>query len=271
MKLTARNVEALKLDGKSDLIVFDDAMPGFGYRLRLSAGGKILRSWIVQYRRLGQSRRLLLGSAHVLGAEAARTMAKKALGRVANGEDPQASRRDRRAKEKLMRRTSNLFLAALMILAAPALRAEEPIDIGSRLELFVDRFLIDKLDGAELKMPEPRAEEKVLFFDKPWEGPTSAYVTVFKDGDRFRMYYRGSGQENDPKPHELTCYAESEDGKRKGKGERVIGPYGWHEGDGWLVGGGPNYHYVACSDECVGPAIIGVIEEIRRKEDERYQ
>jgi integrase len=99
MKLTQKAVNALTLDGKTDLIVFDDAMPGFGHRLRLSAGGKVLRSWIVQYRHGGATRRLLLGSAEVLGAEQARVMAKKALGRVANGEDPQAHKLDRRAKD----------------------------------------------------------------------------------------------------------------------------------------------------------------------------
>ena len=46
------------------------------------------------------TRRLLLGSAAVLGAEQARVMAKKALGRVANGEDPQADKLDRRGKDR---------------------------------------------------------------------------------------------------------------------------------------------------------------------------
>src|SRR6478735_469177 len=100
MKLTAKTVAALKLDGKDDVIVFDDSMPGFGFRLRLGAGGKVLRSWVCQYRHGGATRRLLLGSAEVLGAEQARTMAKKALGRVANGEDPQASKLDRRGKDR---------------------------------------------------------------------------------------------------------------------------------------------------------------------------
>jgi integrase len=99
MKLTAKAVAAFKLDGKTDLIVFDDAMPGFGFRLRVGAGGKVLRSWVCQYRHGGASRRLLLGPAEVLGAEQARLMAKKALGRVANGEDPQAHKLDRRAKD----------------------------------------------------------------------------------------------------------------------------------------------------------------------------
>ena len=106
MNLNAKTVAALKLDGKSDVIFFDDAMPGFGYRLRLSHDGKrVLRSWVVQYKRAGATRRMLLGSAEVLSAEAARTAAKKVLGRVALGEDPAADRRERRDKDKLSLRS----------------------------------------------------------------------------------------------------------------------------------------------------------------------
>ena len=47
--------------GKTDVIDFDDSMPGFGYRLRIGAGGKVLRSWVCQYRHGGATRRLLLG------------------------------------------------------------------------------------------------------------------------------------------------------------------------------------------------------------------
>jgi integrase len=105
MKLDAKTVGALKLDGKKDAIFFDDDMPGFGYRLRLGGGGKVLRSWVVQYRRGGATRRFLLGSAAVLGAEAARAAAKKALAKVALGEDPQADKRARRDKDRLSLRS----------------------------------------------------------------------------------------------------------------------------------------------------------------------
>jgi integrase len=101
MKLDAKTVAALKLDAKTDAIFFDDAMSGFGYRLRLGAGGKLMRTWIVQYRRAGASRRLLLGSAEVLSAEQARAAARKALAKVALGEDPQAARVERRGKDAL--------------------------------------------------------------------------------------------------------------------------------------------------------------------------
>ena len=84
MKLTAKTVAALKLDGKTDLIVFDDEVSGFGFRLRAS-GDKLLRSWVAQYRNAGATRRMTLGSAAVLTAEQARGEAKRILARAALG------------------------------------------------------------------------------------------------------------------------------------------------------------------------------------------
>jgi integrase len=105
MKLDSKSVAALKLGGKVDAIHFDDALPGFGYRQRLGARGRVLRSWVVQYRRAGGSRRVLLGSADVLSAEQARKEAKRILAQVALGADPQADKADRRDKDKLSLRS----------------------------------------------------------------------------------------------------------------------------------------------------------------------
>jgi integrase len=113
MKLDAKTVATLDLGDKRDAIFFDEGMPGFGYRLRLGSGGKVMRSWIVQYRLAGATRRILLGSAEVVGAEAARVAAKKLLAKVALGEDPQAERIDRRGKDKLsLRSVVDEYLAA---------------------------------------------------------------------------------------------------------------------------------------------------------------
>jgi integrase len=112
VKLDAKSIAALKLD-KTDAIYFDDAMAGFGYRLRRGAGGKVLRSWVVQYKRAGATRRITLGAAEVLAAEAARTAARKLLAKVALGEDPQAARVDRRGKDLLTMRSQAVeYLAA---------------------------------------------------------------------------------------------------------------------------------------------------------------
>ena len=92
-----------------------------------------------------------------------------------------------------------------------------PLALGSRRELFVDDFLIERLSGAELKMHRPVAQDVALVCDAPWEGNTSAYFTLFADDDRFRMYYRGAHWDVAAKKEahpEFTCYAESRDGLR---------------------------------------------------------
>ncbi len=87
------------------------------------------------------------------------------------------------------------------------------INIADRRELFVDYYLIDKLDETELRLHEPRREEIALKFDKSWEGGFSAYVTVIKDGDLYRMYYRGLPRtQQEGEDIAVTCYAESGDG-----------------------------------------------------------
>lgn len=89
-------------------------------------------------------------------------------------------------------------------------------DIGSRLELFVDDYLIHSFKGTRLKLHPPVPREVALQFDAPWEGPSSNFVTVMKDKERYRMYYRGSGQGyREPWytiPHNFSCCAESENG-----------------------------------------------------------
>src|SRR6516165_4793445 len=50
MKLTKDTVAALKLDGKTDAIFFDDEVAGFGVRLRLGADGKVAKSYVAQRR-----------------------------------------------------------------------------------------------------------------------------------------------------------------------------------------------------------------------------
>jgi len=89
----------------------------------------------------------------------------------------------------------------------------DPIDIGSRRELFVDEYLIDSLDNAELVLHQPHDEGIVYHFDRPWEGLFSAYCTIIHADDKYRLYYRGvptAGK--DGRADETTCYAESKDG-----------------------------------------------------------
>ena len=92
----------------------------------------------------------------------------------------------------------------------------ESAKVGTRLEPMVDEHLIDRFVGsANLVVQQPAPREVVLTADAPWEGNTSAYFTVFRDGDKFRMYYRGShfDEKTAKAAHrEVACYAESPDG-----------------------------------------------------------
>jgi len=101
-----------------------------------------------------------------------------------------------------------LLLTSFGLLFAPAAAGGERIDIGSRRELFVDRLLIERLDGVELRLARPLPAGKALVYDAPWERHFSFYTTVFRDGDTYRMYYRGWPPGAEP----VTCYAESDDG-----------------------------------------------------------
>jgi integrase len=95
MRLTKPNVARLTLTpGKSELLVFDDALPGFGLRIR--AGGK--RTWIAQYRVGSKQRRVSIGTVEALNADKAREAARDILAKVQLGGDPQTEKAETRAR-----------------------------------------------------------------------------------------------------------------------------------------------------------------------------
>lgn len=104
------------------------------------------------------------------------------------------------------------FLGAFVFFACSTPPAGA-VDIGDGRQLFLDDHVVDRLDDVRLVLHEPRDEGIVLKFDRPWEGAFSGYATVIRDGDLFRLYYRGlptAGK--DGSRLEATCYAESRDG-----------------------------------------------------------
>ena len=107
-----------------------------------------------------------------------------------------------------------LFWAVTPLLAL-CLSAQEAPEIGSRRELFVDRYLIGAMNNTELRMHPPVERGIAVRFDRPWEGAFSAYATVIHDADLYRLYYRGiPAAGEDGRAGEVTCYAESRDGIR---------------------------------------------------------
>ena len=120
------------------------------------------------------------------------------------------------AKAKL--ETPAVIAWSIILVFTAIAQSAEPIDIGSRRELFVDNHLVERLAGkAELRLHHPIPREIVMVHDEPWEGNNTTYHCVFKDSDRYRMFYVGRHSTVTQKGQlnigpSSFCYAESDDG-----------------------------------------------------------
>jgi integrase len=105
IELNRTTVASLKLAaGKTDQIIFDADERGFGFRLRRD-GARLRRSWIVQYRFRGRTRRFKIGDYPTVTAETARKKAKTILAQVHLGQDPQSDKEADRANGSRTLRT----------------------------------------------------------------------------------------------------------------------------------------------------------------------
>lgn len=92
-KITIRSAKALNAD-REERFLWDSELHGFG--LRCSPKGR--KTFILQYRQNGRTRRMSLGQFGALTPEQARELARRHLGDVAKGEDPSGERqRERKA------------------------------------------------------------------------------------------------------------------------------------------------------------------------------
>ncbi len=105
----------------------------------------------------------------------------------------------------------SLLSLSLTIVAFTSLVAQ-PIYIGSQRELFVDDYLVESLTDVDLRLHAPRKAPRA---ESPL--PVRHAMTVIKDGDYYRAYYREAdpsykGPIHSGHPGETLCYAESLDG-----------------------------------------------------------
>jgi hypothetical protein len=149
------------------------------------------------------------------------------------------------------------LMTASGLAAAPA--ASAVADIGDRLEIFVDRYLIDTMENTALTIGQPRPEEVALTFENPWDGGMSAaYMTVIKDGSTYRLYYRGGTKTADGGikfGSEVTCYAESNDGKKWVKPNLGLVPFEGSTANNIVLGPDPrrfNTNFTAMLDDRPG-------------------
>ncbi len=96
MKISKRNVDAAEIKDK-DYFIWDAEMKGFG--LRVFASGK--KSYLIQYRAEGRTRRRTLGAHGVLTPDNARKLAGEFLSDVAFGGNPSEDKKNSSASESI--------------------------------------------------------------------------------------------------------------------------------------------------------------------------
>jgi integrase len=105
MKLTQKNVAALALPpGKTDVVYWDDTLPGFGCRLRGDS-----RSWLIQYRAGPRQHREALGDVRKVTLDDARKVARQRFAQIELGVDPAAEK----AKARVEAAAAALTLGAV--------------------------------------------------------------------------------------------------------------------------------------------------------------
>lgn len=84
--------------------------------------------------------------------------------------------------------------------------------------LLWDMSLAEKAEGVRINMHKPVRKNIVLKCDAPWEGEHCGYGQIMHDGEKYRLYYRGSGANAgiwnmEDGTHSTLCVAYSTDGK----------------------------------------------------------
>ena len=165
MKLTKSVVRNLTVpEGKKEIVVFDEKLPGFGIRLR--AGGS--RVWIYQYKLGKKHRRMTLGHVAALDPDKARKIAGDLHAKVRLGMDPQAEKFAARA-------AADQTLGALV----EGYFADRKV----RRYLRTIRKPLDELGGAGTT-PAPKAEiadEQVLSFKEAVAIANISMSTLYRE------------------------------------------------------------------------------------------
>lgn len=112
----------------------------------------------------------------------------------------------------IINRTSLLPGLVWCLLTSVSLGMANPIVLGTRLELFVDDYLVENLTAVEFHLHHPVKAPRPV---SPL--PEKHMVTVIKDGDRYRAWYRDkdpayTGPTHTGNAGETVHYAESRDG-----------------------------------------------------------
>jgi integrase len=121
LHLTSSSMDRLTLPpGQRELFAWDTELERFGLRLQASHD-EPRRTYVVQYRANGRSRRAKVGEPDKLTLTKARLEARKILARVTLGDDPQGEKRAKRvAAARTLQAVVKIYLASKKLALRPA-------------------------------------------------------------------------------------------------------------------------------------------------------
>jgi len=156
-KITKRFLDNLPPSPK-DHIVFDDALPGFGVRIKTSG----TKSFVLRYRQHGRSRSFTIGKVGTLTPDEARKEARKLLGDITRGADPSLSRQIDRGAPRI----ADLAADYLERHAIPTKRPRSVRDDRSML----NRIILPALGNRKVETISRRDIEglHLSFSDRPY-------------------------------------------------------------------------------------------------------
>jgi hypothetical protein len=132
-------------------------------------------------------------------------------------------------------------------LLAGSLFGQQPLQVGSQKQLFIDYKFIESAEGIQLMMQEPfQTREKLVFADQAWEKEASlgSYNTVVQEGDKVRLWYdirSGAPPPGQKNPAFMgMAYAESRDGIHFSKPVQNLITYHGSSKNNWVLPPNPD-------------------------------
>jgi hypothetical protein len=164
------------------------------------------------------------------------------------------------------------FLVIILLFITSVICSAQPYDIQNKLELFVDDHLVALMRGTEWRLHHPVNRGTVLKTGNvPWEGPYTGYATVIKDGDKYKLYYRGHHSYTDG----TYCYAESKDGKSWHKPVLGIHEYNGSKKNNIIIYGKKGSHsfspFLDKNPAATSSQRYKALGLIRTKDDKRWE
>lgn len=144
-KITKKLVDTLAPSGR-DGVLWDDELSGFG--IRITAAG--VKSYVVQYRIMGRSRRMTIARHGVMTPEEARKEAKLILADVARGLDP-AEARDEQRRDLTVSELCDLYVTEGMTTKKASTIASDKGKLERHIKPLLGKRLLRSITRADIE------------------------------------------------------------------------------------------------------------------------